>query len=130
MQRLLRVSVMLKDINDVNDAVADLGMLLTDESIGLVRNALEIKYLDKYDNNNTLVGMFDCMVEEVNAINNVLELHDFLASIRDNDWNYLINGKFDLKSISDMELLEMRNQVNVELSKREYYKNSEIKGGN
>ena len=127
---ILGGGLMMKDVDDVNDAVADLSMLLTDESIGLVRNALEIKYLDKYDNNNTLLDMFDCMVEEVNAINSVLELHDFLTEISDDDWNYLLNGKFDLKGISDMELLEMRNQVNVELSKREYYKNSEIKGGN
>ena len=126
---ILGGGLMMKDVDDVNNAIADLGMLLTDESIGLVKNALVTQYLERYDN-ISLLEMFECMLEEVNAINNCLELHDFLTEISDDDWNYLLNGKFDLKGISDMELLEMRNQVNVELSKREYYKNSEIKGGN
>lgn len=110
---------MLEDVNSINDAIYDLGMLISDESIGMIRYALTTKYFDKYDKNNTLIDMFDCMVEEVNAINNVIELYDFLQNIPNEDWKYLLEDEISFEDKSYYELLELKKNIDKELDKRE-----------
>ena len=64
-------------IDDLLKMIYDLGVLLGDEN-GLIRQTLNKNYGEEYKEFD-LMTAFDCMVDEVNRLNNVIELHDILA---------------------------------------------------
>ena len=64
---------------DVKDAIYQLGLLLADPMSGLMAKALQTKWDEQYNKDFDLATTFDCFVDDVNRINTVLQLHDWLA---------------------------------------------------
>ena len=62
----------------IEDAVYQLSVLLTDETIGVIPKTLKKNFNEEYKNFDTITA-WECLVYEVNCINTVCELHDFLV---------------------------------------------------
>ena len=69
---------MTEDFN-VKDAIYQLGLLLADPTTGLMQKALNTNWNEQYNKDFDLATTFDCFVDDVNRINTVLQLHDWLA---------------------------------------------------
>ena len=62
----------------IEDAIYELGVLLCDETQGLVLKTLKKDFYEEYKDFDTITA-WECFVAEVNRLNTVCELHDFLA---------------------------------------------------
>ena len=69
---------MTKEEFDFEDAIYELGVLLCDETQGLILKTLKKDFYEEYKDFDTITA-WECLVYEVNCINTVCELHDFLA---------------------------------------------------
>ena len=69
---------MTEDFN-VKDAIYQLGLLLADPTTGLMQKALNTNWNEQYNKDFDIATTFDCFVDDVNRINTVLQLHDWLA---------------------------------------------------
>ena len=74
---------------DIREAIHQLGVLLIDETTGLIHNTLKKNFDEEYKDFDT-ISAWECFVEEVNRVNTVCELHDFLVDIRKEDWKALL----------------------------------------
>lgn len=63
---------------NINDALYELGVLLIDETRGLMVKTLKKDFYEEYKDFDTITA-WECFVEEVNRINTVCELHDYLV---------------------------------------------------
>lgn len=63
---------------DVEDAVWQLGVLLIDETEGLLQATLKIDFDKEYERFD-LMTAWECFVSRINRIDKVCDLHDFLA---------------------------------------------------
>ena len=63
---------------DIEDAIHQLGVLLIDETQGLLPNTLKKNFDEEYKDFDTITA-WECFVEEVNRVNTVCELHDYLV---------------------------------------------------
>lgn len=63
---------------DIREAIHQLGVLLVDETTGLIPNTLKKNFSEEYKDFDT-ISAWECFVEEVNRVNTVCELHDFLV---------------------------------------------------
>ena len=63
---------------DVEDAVYELGVLLGDSFNGVIINTLKKNFYEEYKQFDTMTA-WDCFVDEVNRVNTVCELHDYLV---------------------------------------------------
>ena len=79
---------MTKEEFDFEDAIHELGVLLCDETQGLVLKTLKKDFYEEYKDFDTITA-WECFVAEVNRLNTVCELHDFLVdnleSLKAND---------------------------------------------
>ena len=64
---------------EIEDAVHQLGVLLADPMQGLLVKALMTDWSKQYNKDFDLITMWDCFQSDVNRIQTVLELHDWLA---------------------------------------------------
>ena len=69
---------MTKEEFDFEDAIHELGVLLCDETQGLVLKTLKKDFYEEYKDFDTITA-WECFVEEVNRVNTVIELHDYLV---------------------------------------------------
>ena len=63
---------------DVENAVYELGVLLGDRFNGVIINTLKKNFYEEYKQFDTMTA-WDCFVDEVNRVNTVCELHDYLV---------------------------------------------------
>ena len=63
---------------NLEGAIHELGILLSDSFDGLLITTLKKDFYDKYKDFDT-VSAWDCFVDEVNRIQTVIELHDYLV---------------------------------------------------
>ena len=63
---------------DIREAIHQLGVLLVDETTGLIPNTLKKNFDEEYKDFDTITA-WECFVEEVNRVNTVCELHDYLV---------------------------------------------------
>lgn len=72
----------------IEDAIYELGILLCDETQGLVLKTLKKDFYEEYKDFDTITA-WECFVAEVNRLNTVCELHDYLVdnleSLKAND---------------------------------------------
>lgn len=63
---------------NIEDAIHKLGVLLSDETQGLLLKTLKKDFYKEYEEFDTITA-WECFVDEVNRVNTVCELHDFLV---------------------------------------------------
>ena len=63
---------------DIEDAIDELGVLLSDGFNGLLISTLKKNFYEEYKQFDTLTA-WDCFMDEVNRIQTVIELHDYLV---------------------------------------------------
>lgn len=101
-----------KEFN-INDALYQFGVLLIDETTGLIANTLKKNFYEEYKDFDTVTA-WECFVGEVNRINTVCELHDFLVDL---DLNEIINENEELrKRVKELkrELFETKKDYIIE----------------
>ena len=64
---------------DIEDAIHELGILLADEQTGLMQKALETNWNEQYNKDFDLITTWECFVGDVNRIETVIQLHDWLS---------------------------------------------------
>ena len=76
-------------VEDIEDMIYKLGVLIADESQGLLITTLKKNFFEEYKQFDTLTA-WECFVDEVNRIQSVIELHDFLAECNKEDLKLLL----------------------------------------
>ena len=76
-------------VEDIEDMIYQLGVLITDASQGLLITTLKKNFFEEYKKFDTITA-WECFVDEVNRIESVEELHDFLAECNKEDWKLLL----------------------------------------
>ncbi len=76
-------------VEDIEDMIYKLGVLIVDQSQGLLINTLKKNFFEEYKKFDTITA-WECFVDEVNRIESVVELHDFLAECNKEDWKLLL----------------------------------------
>ena len=81
---------------DIEDAIHQLGVLLADEQTRLMITTMQQKKKKKYKKFD-LTTAWECFVDEINRVEKVIQLHDYLADhieeiqkIGDNDGSITI----------------------------------------
>ena len=64
---------------DIEDAIHELGILLADPMTGLMQKALETNWNEQYNKDFDLITTWECFVGDVNRIETVIQLHDWLS---------------------------------------------------
>ncbi|WP_406532046.1 hypothetical protein [Methanobrevibacter sp.] len=76
-------------VEDIEDMIYQLGVLITDASQGLLITTLKKNFFEEYKKFDTITA-WECFVDQVNRIQSVVELHDFLAECNKEDWKLLL----------------------------------------
>lgn len=63
---------------NIEKAIYELGVLLCDETQGLLLRTLKKDFYKEYEEFD-IITAWDCLVDEVNRLNTVCELYDFLV---------------------------------------------------
>ena len=63
---------------DIKDSVHQLGVLLADEQTGLIVQTMKQDFDEKYKKFEMMIA-WECFVDEINRIETVIQLHDWLA---------------------------------------------------
>lgn len=77
----------------IEDMIYRLGVLIADDSQGLLITTLKKNFFEEYKKFDTITA-WECFVDQVNRIQSVVELHDFLAECNKEDWKLLLE-KFE-----------------------------------
>lgn len=64
---------------DIEDAIHQLGILVADPMTGLMQKALETNWNEQYNKDFDLITTWECFVGDVNRIETVIQLHDWLS---------------------------------------------------
>jgi hypothetical protein len=76
-------------VEDIEDMIYQLGVLITDASQGILITTLKKNFFEEYKKFDTITA-WECFVDQVNRIQSVVELHDFLAECNKEDWKLLL----------------------------------------
>ena len=76
-------------VEDIEDMIYQLGVLITDASQGILITTLKKNFFEEYKKFDTITA-WECFVDQVNRIQSVAELHDFLAECNKEDWKLLL----------------------------------------
>ena len=76
-------------VEDIEDMIYQFGVLITDASQGILITTLKKNFFEEYKKFDTITA-WECFVDEVNRIESVVELHDFLAECNKEDWKLLL----------------------------------------
>ena len=76
-------------VEDIEDMIYQLGVLISDASHGLLITTLKKNFFEEYKKFDTITA-WECFVDEVNRIQSVVELHDFLVGFNKEDWKLLL----------------------------------------
>ncbi len=107
---------------DIDKCIWELGILLGDPMSGLMQQALENNWNEQYSKDFDLATTWDCFQSDVNRINNVLLLHDFLCDISLDTWKFIQTDdpndlNLEYKSIEWLNRLKER--IENEITSRE-----------
>ena len=69
---------MMSEEFDIEDAIHELGVLLADPMTGLMVTTMQQDFYEKYERFE-LENAWECFVGEINRVETVIQLHDFLA---------------------------------------------------
>lgn len=112
------------DVEEFNRGLSQLRILLDDEN-GLLMNTLRTNYetkLERILHDNGIVEAFECMWDDVNRVYDILQWHDELCSLLDENVKFAITenpNDLDLKQFDNGELLHLKDRVNGEILQRE-----------
>ena len=70
---------MMSEKFDIDNAIHELGILLADPMTGLMQKALETNWNEQYNKDFDLITTWECFVDDVNRIETVIQLHDWLS---------------------------------------------------
>ena len=70
---------------EIDKAICQLGVLLSDEMTGLIVTTMKQDFYEKYKKFD-LITAWDCFVDEINRVNDVIQLHDELCKYTKEDW--------------------------------------------
>ena len=73
----------------IEDMIYQFGVLITDASQGILITTLKKNFFEEYKKFDTITA-WECFVDQVNRIQSVVELHDFLAECNKEDWKLLL----------------------------------------
>ena len=76
---------------EIDKAIYQLGVLLSDEMSGLIVTTMKQDFYEKYKKFD-LITAWDCFVDEINRVNDVIQLHDELCKYTKEDWEMLNEG--------------------------------------
>ncbi|WP_296851876.1 hypothetical protein [uncultured Methanobrevibacter sp.] len=76
-------------VEDIEDMIYQFGVLITDASQGILITTLKKNFFEEYKKFDTITA-WECFVDQVNRIQSVVELHDFLAECNKEDWKLLL----------------------------------------
>lgn len=76
-------------VEDIEDMIYQLGVLIADASQGILITTLKKIFFEEYKKFDTITA-WECFVDQVNRIQSVVELHDFLAECNKEDWKLLL----------------------------------------
>lgn len=82
--------------DDLEDMIYELGVELSDPMGGLVVKTLQRNFFEEYKE-FSLMDAFECMLDEVNRVNKIIELHDVLVDLDRTDLESLLGGKGDVE---------------------------------
>ena len=69
--------------------IYQLGVLITDASQGILITTLKKNFFEEYKKFDTITA-WECFVDQVNRIQSVVELHDFLVECNKEDLKLLL----------------------------------------
>lgn len=103
----------------INNAITALGIMLEDA----MKDALNTRYCEKYEDYGfDLITSFECMLDDVNRIAKVIDLHDALASAGGRDLLYAFTADVDNLYIGFMwreDLQKLLEKIKEELEKED-----------
>ena len=111
------------DVIEFNRCLTQLGVLLSDEN-GLLMNTLRTNYEEKLERilqDNGIVEAFECMWDDVNRVYDILQWHDELCRLLDENIQFAISenpNDLDLKQFNNAEIIALRDRVNGEIFQR------------
>ena len=73
----------------IEDMIYRLGVLIADDSQGLLITTLKKNFFEEYKKFDTVTA-WKCFVDEVKRIASVVELHEFLVGFNKEDWKLLL----------------------------------------
>ncbi|MBQ6100352.1 MAG: hypothetical protein IJL02_10895 [Methanobrevibacter sp.] len=76
-------------VEDIEDMIYQLGVLIADDSWGLLITTLKKNFFEEYKQFDTVTA-WERFVDEVNRIQSIIELHDFLAECDKEDLKLLL----------------------------------------
>ena len=80
-------------VEDIEYMIYQLGVLIADDLKGLLITTLKKNFFEEYKQFDTVTA-WECFVDEVNRIQSVIELHDFLVECNKEDLKLLLE-KFE-----------------------------------
>ena len=78
-------------VDDVEDMIYKLGVELADPMSGLIVRTLKRNFFEEFKDFD-VIDAFDCMVDEVNRVQSLIELHDILVEASREDLERLLKG--------------------------------------
>ena len=103
----------------INNAITALGIMLDDA----MKDALNTRYCEKYEDYGfDSITSFECMLDDINRINKVINLHDALVTTGSRDLLYAFTGDIDNLDIELMwreDLQKLLEKIKKELEKED-----------
>lgn len=103
----------------IDDAIRQLGILLEE----IIADALNTRYIEKYEDFDfDTITSFECMLDDINRINKVINLHDALVTAGSRDLLYAFTGDVDNLYIGLMwreDLQKLLKKIKEELEKED-----------
>ena len=76
-------------VDDLQDMIHDLGVELGDPESGLIVKTLKRDFFEDFKD-FSVMDAFDCMVDDVNRVQSLIDLHDILAEASREDLERLL----------------------------------------
>ena len=80
---------------ELNDAIYELGVLITDPSEGLIIKTMKQDFYEKFKRFE-LIEAWECVVDEVNRVDTVIKLYDELVRRENGDYDMNLLKEFML----------------------------------
>ena len=104
---------------NIDDAIGQLGIMLEEA----MTDALNTRYIDKYENFDfDTITSFSCMLDDINRINKVINLHDALVTTGSRDLLYAFTGDVDNLDVELMwreDLQKLLEKIKEELERED-----------
>ena len=81
-------------VDDLGNMIHDLGVELGDPESGLIVKTLKRDFFEDFKDFSVMEA-FECMVDDVNRVQSLIDLHDILAEASREDLERLLKGDDD-----------------------------------